>query len=341
MTGRPWNGMRIALLGVLAVLVAALIVPNVSAQLGRPGRPGAPAQGAPQPGQIGPNNGSGGNQNAPSLPGGPPVGLPPGGNQGYGNMPDRPDRPGAPGAPPAPGGPGGGNMPQPPRPGMPGGPDRPGAPSGPFGPPGGLGGPMFVWKCGKCQREIGTGAFPPATCPHCGVHLINGMGNGDKPARDNPGGFNALQGDPAPGPQAGAVDDGRGLNPPGFGGGQPAPQAGQIPGIGGDADPFGQNGGNWRPDHLRELDHEQDKSERAKREAEASRRTAFWTVLGIVGGVGTLLIVGMVVFGILAQSGSKKKRAAKRPKRKPMSRRFENDDEEDYIPRKKSRRYYD
>ena len=378
MSGRPWNGVRIALIGVLAVLTAALVVPNVSAQFGRPGaggnqnapsppagppvglggqgNPGVPG-GPAAPGGGGQWNGPGGGQNAPSLPGGPPVGLGGAGggnNQGYGNMPDRPDRPGAPGGggPGAPGGLGGG-MPQPPRPGMPGAldrPDRPGAPGGggmggPFGPPGGFGGPRFenVWKCGKCQREIGTGAFPPATCPHCGVHLINGMGNGDKPARDNPGGFNAMPGGPAPGPQAGAVDDGRGpapLAPPAFGGGAPAPQAGQIPGIG-DADPVGQNGGNWRPDHLRELDHEQDKSERAKKDAEAARRTTFWTVLGIVGGVGVLLIVGMVVFGILAQSGSKKKRAARRPKRRPASRRYQDDEDEDYIPRKRSRRYYD
>ncbi|MEO2091329.1 MAG: hypothetical protein ABGY75_17860, partial [Gemmataceae bacterium] len=366
MSGRPWNAVRIALSGVLAALTAALVVPNVSAQLGRPGaggnqnapsppagppvgmggqgNPGVPG-GPAAPGVGGQRNGPGGGQNAPSLPGGPPVGLGGAGggnNQGYGNMPDRPDRPGGPGlggpgAPPAPGGLGGG-MPQPPRPGMPGGPDRPdrpGAPGGggmggPFGPPGGFGGPRFenVWKCGKCQREIDTGAFPPATCPHCGVHLINGMGNGDKPTRDNPGGFNALPGGPAPGPQAGAVDDGRGPAPLVFGGGAPAPQAGQIPGIG-DADPLGQNGGNWRPDHLRELDNEQDKSERAKKDAEAARRTTFWTVLGIVGGVGVLLIVGMVVFGILAQSGSKKKRAARRPKRRPASRRYEDDDEDD------------
>lgn len=315
MTGRPWNGRRIALIGVLAVLAAALVVPNVSAQLGRPGGGLGPVA-PPAP----PGGGLGG------MPGGPP-GFPPGG-PGPGMMP-QPNMPGGLG----------GNVPQMPRPDMPGGPQmpRPNMPGGPIGPPGGFGGPLFetVWKCGKCQKEIGTGAFPPATCPHCGVHLINGMGNGDKPARDNPGGFNALRG-PQPGPQPGPVDP-----PPAFDGGMPGPQAGPLGGAV-DPDPFGQNGGNWRPDHLRELDHEQDKSDRAKREAEASRRRTFWIVLGIVGGVGTLLIVAMVVFGILAQSGNNKKRAARRPKRKPVSsRRYEDDDEDDYIPRKRSRRYYD
>jgi hypothetical protein len=290
MAGRPWNGMRIALVGVLAVLTAALVVPNVSAQLGGPGRPGGRPGGA---GAQTPPFGGG------MMPGGPPPGVVPPA------MP-RPDMPGAPGS------------------GM----------GGPFGPPGGFGGPKFesVWKCGKCQREIGTGAFPPATCPHCGVHLINGMGNGDKPARDNPGGFNAMRG-----PQLGPLD-GRAAEAPPIGGAPPALVPGQIPLE--DADPFEQNGGKWRPDHLRELDHEQDKSDRAAKEAEAARRRTFWTILGIVGGVGTLLIVGMVVFGILAQSGSKK-RAARRPKRKPVSRRYEDDDDDDYIPRKKNRRYYD
>lgn len=35
-----------------------------------------------------------------------------------------------------------------------------------------------VWTCGKCGREIGRGAFPPGTCPHCGVRIINGVGGG-------------------------------------------------------------------------------------------------------------------------------------------------------------------
>lgn len=43
-----------------------------------------------------------------------------------------------------------------------------------------------VWTCGKCRREIGTGAFPPATCPHCGVRIINGVGGGANPPPMNP-----------------------------------------------------------------------------------------------------------------------------------------------------------
>jgi hypothetical protein len=47
-----------------------------------------------------------------------------------------------------------------------------------------------IWSCGKCRRDIGTGAFPPATCPHCGVRIINGVGGGANPPPVNPPPFN-------------------------------------------------------------------------------------------------------------------------------------------------------
>ena len=52
-----------------------------------------------------------------------------------------------------------------------------------------------IWSCGKCRRDIGTGAFPPATCPHCGVRIINGVGGGANPPPINPPVF-----DPPPPP---------------------------------------------------------------------------------------------------------------------------------------------
>src|SRR5205807_10384471 len=52
----------------------------------------------------------------------------------------------------------------------------------------GAGGPIFkhVWTCSGCGREIGDGAFPPATCPFCGAHLVNGIGPADPKYRGNP-----------------------------------------------------------------------------------------------------------------------------------------------------------
>jgi biotin carboxyl carrier protein len=44
--------------------------------------------------------------------------------------------------------------------------------------------PQNVWTCGNptCRKEIGRGAFPPATCPFCGAKILNGIG----PAKPNP-----------------------------------------------------------------------------------------------------------------------------------------------------------
>ena len=43
--------------------------------------------------------------------------------------------------------------------------------------------PQFeqVWTCGKCGKVMGNGAFPPGTCPHCGVKIINGIDKGGAP----------------------------------------------------------------------------------------------------------------------------------------------------------------
>jgi hypothetical protein len=38
-----------------------------------------------------------------------------------------------------------------------------------------------VWICSKCRGELGTGAFPPGICPHCGVRIINGHGPANPP----------------------------------------------------------------------------------------------------------------------------------------------------------------
>jgi DNA-directed RNA polymerase subunit RPC12/RpoP len=74
--------------------------------------------------------------------------------------------PGMPGAGQPPGMPGPGQPP-----GMPGGP-----PGGKIGGPGG--GIQRVWVCPKCNKDVGTGAFPPANCPFCGTKFINGVGGG-------------------------------------------------------------------------------------------------------------------------------------------------------------------
>lgn len=48
--------------------------------------------------------------------------------------------------------------------------------------------PVFqtVWTCLKCGKNIGTGAAPPATCPFCGVKIINGVGPANPPPNMNP-----------------------------------------------------------------------------------------------------------------------------------------------------------
>jgi preprotein translocase subunit SecD len=122
--------------------------------------------------------------------------------------------------------PGGGIPPQPPigpqpigprnpgiQPGMPGNPNpqpigpnnpipQPGGPNIPNTQPGQIQIPKVetVWRCSNCGKEIGKGAFPPATCPYCGAKLINGVGNGgDNPFKGNIGQPAGNPG-PAPGP---------------------------------------------------------------------------------------------------------------------------------------------
>jgi hypothetical protein len=84
-----------------------------------------------------------------------------------------------------------------PNPGM----RQPGGMGG-MNPPGG-GGMGINWRCPKCGHT-GPGAVPPETCPGCGVHFINGIGNGSAgmfgnrgggPPMNNPG-FNPPSGGP-------------------------------------------------------------------------------------------------------------------------------------------------
>ncbi len=173
---------------VFTLLGLALVVPSVAAQIAAP-RPGG-----------GPNFPAGGG----GAIGNPPQPGAPGGNAAFGNVP-QPSIPGANGVfgkvpqPGIPGGDGGfGNVPQP---GMPGG-NFPGAGGGATGNIPGTGnfagqppmsnfpkGPTFptgpllerVWSCEKCGKEVGRGNFPPSSCQHCGVQLINGIGRGDLP----------------------------------------------------------------------------------------------------------------------------------------------------------------
>jgi hypothetical protein len=38
----------------------------------------------------------------------------------------------------------------------------------------GDGGMVMTWTCSNCGKQAGTGASPPAKCPYCGAHFING-----------------------------------------------------------------------------------------------------------------------------------------------------------------------
>jgi len=43
-----------------------------------------------------------------------------------------------------------------------------------------------VWTCTGCGGVLGTGAFPPSTCPHCQARIINGVGPANKPINNTP-----------------------------------------------------------------------------------------------------------------------------------------------------------
>lgn len=130
---------RGAIVIIFALLLSALLLPNVSAQFRPPTNPGG--GGAPRPTgpQMSPPNGVFGA----------------GGNGGPGNIPGNGNFAGRPPTP---------NFPTTPQPFMPTI-------------------PTFerVWTCEKCGKEVGRGNYPPASCQHCGVRLINGIGGGDKP----------------------------------------------------------------------------------------------------------------------------------------------------------------
>jgi hypothetical protein len=210
------------------------------------------------------------------------------------------------------------------------------------GGPGGLGGPLFenVWTCSGCKKEIGRGAFPPDTCPHCNARIINGMGNGDKPARNDDGGMMAPR-----------------MDPRGMGGemrGPPAPAPGVVGGDfiapedplvplpnrrGGMGVEFNlpNNADPWKSDFERERE-EEERRWKEEEKAKASARSMIWTVIGVVAGLSTLLVIGVVLFAIMSQS-SRKKPARRRKRRVSRYDDEDDDDEDDYIPRSKRRRY--
>ena len=167
---------RRAILAVFILLGLALAVPRVAAQVSAPrpgGGPNFPAGGGgafgnpPQPGAPG-GNAAFGNVPQPIIPGG---------NGAFGNVP----QPGMPGGNfPAAGGGANGNIPgtgnfagQPPTANFPTGSNFPTIPTGPL--------LERVWSCEKCGKEVGRGNYPPSSCQHCGVQLINGIGRGDRP----------------------------------------------------------------------------------------------------------------------------------------------------------------
>jgi DNA-directed RNA polymerase subunit RPC12/RpoP len=79
--------------------------------------------------------------------------------------------------------------------------------------------PVMVWTCLTCGKDVGTGAAPPANCPHCGIKLVNGMGppNANMPINPinpnpNPPAFNPppVQ-NPPPGANANRTESRTGL----------------------------------------------------------------------------------------------------------------------------------
>lgn len=191
-------------------------------------------------------------------------------------------------------------------------------------PPGGGFGFEQVWSCSNCGKEIGRGAFPPDTCPHCGRRIINGVGNGDRPA-DNTGGLNSGPIDP-PAARRGDFNQ-RNIQP------MPPEPPPTKTGL-----EYLDNPDNWEPDHLRE----QGRSEKEKQKEVAAAKGMFWTMFGIIGGLGVLLVVGLVLFAILSQSG-KKKPSRRRPRRPAPRRTYRDDDDDDEddddFPRSRRRRY--
>lgn len=276
MATRVTRRIRLALLGVFALLVAMLVGPSVSAQIGRPQmpqRPGMPG-GAGGGGPVGPPGmpgGGGGGFTQPGMPGG--------ADRGFG-------RPAMPAMP---------EMPKPPEPRMP---DIPRMPD--FPRPGNLF--ETVWKCGKCQAELGRGSVKPAvnSCPHCGVNFING------------GGFGPFT------PPAVNTPDPPRVNVPRF--------------------DFNDGGNNWQANAAEDTETQLAK----QKEKEKAFAIGAWTVVGIVGAVGILLVVAVVLIAILASSNKKRKPAAKRVKKRPRRYEYDDedeDDDDDYQPRR--RRRYD
>jgi hypothetical protein len=84
---------------------------------------------------------------------------------------------------------------------------------------------------------------------------------------------------------------------------------------------------------------DQERERLVKEETEqASHSRMIWTVVGIVGGLGTVLLIGLVLLAVLSQSGNKKKKAAARKRKRKVTRYDDDDDDDEYIPRSKRRR---
>jgi hypothetical protein len=242
----------------------------------------------------------------------------------------------------------GGQIPAPaPNPGM-----RPQMPDFPAGPQ-----VERVWTCTGCGKEIGRGNFPPGTCPHCNAKIVNGIGNGDKPAQPdnggvvpNPGGY---------GRQPGQVQPNPGLNPGGPPGGyggmnqqqqpQPVPVTpvepqGMIPpprGVpGGD---FHQPG--WQPANTPQPTGNPIPSPTGQptplttpTPTKPNLNWLTWAVFGVIG-VAVVVIICAAIFWVFFLSNMLKSRTVRRavaPRRKRRAARdYDDDDDDDDRPRRR------
>ncbi len=171
----------------------------------------------------------------------------------------------------------------------------------------GVGGPIFknVWTCGKCGREIGEGAFPPATCPYCGARLANGIGPADPKYGGNPNaGAN-------PGMPAGPPGMPNMPNMPGIPNTPPAQQPDvNVPGPG------------INPPIVQEVNPN---ASGGNAQSVAGTPVALRVVLVLAAGLAALVlivVVALVIWGVAASQ------TGKRPRRRGRR----DDDEDDDLP---------
>jgi hypothetical protein len=198
-------------------------------------------------------------------------------------------------------------------------PQMPQAPN-PFNPnrPG-LGGPLIthVWTCGKCGKEIGTGNFPPANCPFCGVRLINGIG----PANPNGGGNGNMQ--PPTNNQPRVPNNPGNPNPPDAPNDNPPPIVLQ-PDVEPNPPPVENppRVGNFPPPHPQGGPNTPDLSDTNLASASNGRNFMTKVVLG-VGAVLVALVVigvgvGVIVYNITALN--RREEPSERPRRRQVAR---------------------